>query len=516
MTIMKRGNRKVLLIILAFCLLLPIAGMAAGKDDCKNELCEDVDGVSITAQSTLTVTVDKAIILRINKDINKFEIDKKDIVDVEILSPKKLYLKGKNQGDASLRLYEKGNPYPFTIYHVEVTTDLAALKDDLNKIFPNEKDIKIVKSGDSIILSGTVSNAATLSQVLALVGSYAPSGKDKQKLVNLLEVGGVQQVMLEVRISEMSKTLGRKLGINFNAIGRLGGSGSISYLSGNMNTNNRGYGIQSDGAVYQLPATDSILASLDNSLVNATNILGKLSLIGIAGDVTWTALIDAMKERGLVKVLAEPTLITMTGKKANFLAGGEFPIPVPQSGSYAITIDYKTFGVGLNFTPTVLGNGRISMEVAPEVSDLDFTNALYISGYYVPGLTVRRVSTTVELADGQSFAVAGLLKDDVREAVKKIPLLGDIPILGVLFRSSEFQKSETELVIIVTPHLVKPVDMAKQTLPTDQFVEPNDLEFYVLGREEGLFGGRTNTRASSQPSVSGGGGLDGDFGHIIP
>ncbi len=208
----------------------------------------------------------------------------------------------------------------------------------------------------------------------------------------------------------------------------------------------------------------------------------------------------------------------MSGKNANFLAGGEFPIPVPQTGAgtMAITIDYKTFGVGLNFTPTVLGNGRISMEVAPEVSDLDYTNAVYISGYFVPGLTVRRVSTTVELADGQSFAVAGLLKDDVREAIKKVPLLGDIPILGVLFRSSEFQKSETELVIIVTPHLVKPIDMAKQTLPTDQFVEPNDLEFYLLGLEEGLGSGRTKTNASSQTSVSGGGGLDGEFGHIIP
>lgn len=181
-----------------------------------------------------------------------------------------------------------------------------------------------------------------------------------------------------------------------------------------------------------------------------------------------------------------------------------------------ITIEYKTFGVGLNFTPTVLSNGRINMEVAPEVSDLDFTNAVNLQGYVVPGLTVRRVSTTVELADGQSFAVAGLLKDDVKEVVKKLPFLGDIPIIGLLFKSSQFQKNETELVIIVTPHLVKPVDMAKQTLPTDQFVEPNDLEFYLLGLEEGIGGGRTKTSSSSQPSVSGGGGLDGDFGHIIP
>ncbi len=241
---------------------------------------------------------------------------------------------------------------------------------------------------------------------------------------------------------------------------------------------------------------------------------GVLNLSHITGDLTWTALIDAMKERGLVKVLAEPTLITLSGKKANFLAGGEFPYVTVEDND--TEVQFKSFGVSLNFTPTVLGNGRINMDVTPEVSDLDFTNAVYVDGYFVPGLNTRRVSTTVELADGQSFVIAGLLREDVREAIKKIPLLGDIPVLGVLFSSSQFQKSETELVIIVTPHLVKPVDMAKQTLPTDQFVEPNDLEFFLLGLSEGIGSRQTSTDTGSQPSVSGGGGLDGDFGHIIP
>ena len=193
--------------------------------------------------------------------------------------------------------------------------------------------------------------------------------------------------------------------------------------------------------------------------------------------------IDALKENGLTKILAEPTLITLSGRSASFLAGGEYPIPVPQAsgGGTTITIEYKTFGVGLNFTPTVLGNGKISMMVNPEVSDLDFTRAVSLQGYIIPSVNTRRVSTVIELADGQSFAVAGLLKDDLREVVTKFPVLGDIPVLGALFRSSTYQKSETELVIIVTPHLVKPVDMAKQTLPTDQFIDPDDFEFYLLG-----------------------------------
>jgi len=480
MKLMKRGNKKVLLIILAFCLILPFTGMAAGPERIS---------INTLNPENLTITSGKSVILESQTPIQRFSIAEPKIADVIVLTPRQIYLTGKAPGVTSLSFWGDGNKLS-AVFDVEVTPDVAALKDKLHKVFPDEKDIQVKTTGDSIILSGTVSNAAKLSQVLAIAGPYANSGKqgesDKQKLINLLDVGGVHQVMLEVRVSEMSKSLGRKLGINFSAVGRAGSEGSISFLS---------------------------------TLVDPTTnpLSGILNLSYIKKDVTWTALVDALKERGLIKVLAEPTLITMSGKRANFLAGGEYPIPVP-SGTVAstITIEYKTFGVGLNFTPTVLGNGRINMEVAPEVSDLDFTNAITLSGYVVPGLTVRRVATTVELADGQSFAVAGLLKDDVRESVKKIPFLGDIPVLGVLFRSSEFQKNETELVIIVTPHLVKPVDLAKQTLPTDQFVEPNDLEFYLLGLEEGIGGGRTKTGVGSNHSVSGGGGLDGDFGHIIP
>jgi len=497
MRLMKRGNRTVFLIILSFCLLLPVAGMAAGPE------C-----VWIDKTENLTIASGKSLILCSKTPINKFlqADDKKDqpIVNIFPINPNKFYLTGKSPGVTSLTFYEGKNKLS-AVFDVEVTPDAPSLKDKLHKVFPDEKNIQVKTSGDSIILSGTVSNAASLSQVLAIAGSYVPSGKkgesDKQKLINLLEVGGVHQVMLEVRISEMSKTLGRKLGVNFSAIGRVGQEGTIGFLS----------------TLVSPVAAIPLLGLASNPVAAAGIPFAGIAGQYIKGDVTWTTMIDAMKERNLIKVLAEPTLITMSGKQANFLAGGEYPVPVPQQNG-PITIEYKTFGVGLSFTPTVLGNGRINMQVAPEVSDLDFTNAVYLQGYLVPGLTVRRVSTTVELADGQSFAVAGLLRDDVREGIKKVPLLGDIPILGALFRSSQFQKNETELVIIVTPHIVKPVDMAKQTLPTDQFIEPNDMEFYLLGLEEGLGGnGRTKINdAGSQPPVSGGGGLDGDFGHIIP
>jgi pilus assembly protein CpaC len=248
-----------------------------------------------------------------------------------------------------------------------------------------------------------------------------------------------------------------------------------------------------------------------NPLGVSNTVNGVFSFLG--NGATWTTFIDALQDNGLLHVLAEPTLITLSGKTANFLAGGEFPVPVPQPGITAIvTIQYKPFGVGLNFTPTVLSDGRINMIIAPEVSELDFSQAVSLQGYIIPSITTRRVSTTVELADGQSFAIAGLLQEEIKEDVQKFPLLGAIPILGALFRSSSFTKSETELVIIVTPHLVKPLDLSKQTLPTDTFVEPDDFEFYLEGRLEGRDGGR----ASALPRTLKKGGLEGDFGYILP
>ena len=367
----------------------------------------------------------------------------------------------------------------------------SQVKEAIHKILPDEKDIRVTPTGDSITLSGTVSSTSNLSQVLAVAESYYP-----KKVVNLLEVGGVHQVMLEVRVAEVSRTLLRRLGVNFAYISDSGINFGITLLN-NMT---------------RLPS-----AGWPGNPLNVTDRINAIFRFTGAG-ATWTTFIDALKEEGLLKVMAEPTLITMSGKSANFLAGGEFPIPVPQPSGVGttITIEYKPFGVGLNFTPTVLSSKKISMQVAPEVSDLDFSNAIQISGFLVPAITTRRVSTTVELPDGQSFAIAGLLRDNAREVVSKFPLLGDIPILGVLFRSTSFQKNETELIIIVTPHLVKPTNMAKQTLPTDQYIEPDDFEFYLLGALEGRKKEDRTPGPSSSPDARKGMKLEGEFGHAIP
>ena len=443
-----------------------------------------------TSPQNLNLTVGKSIIIQSPESVKRVSLVAPEIADVMVLTTQQIYLTGKTPGITNLTLWGMNNKV-IAILDLEVSPDISRLKEIIHKVLPEEKEIRISATHDHIALSGTISSTSNLSQVLTLTGSYAPLDEAKKpKIINLVEVAGVHQVMLEVRVSEISRSLLKRLAINFNYMGtsgarNLGLSPGISML-GKLTT-------LSGGGLSGMQVSDAV------------NAIFRF----FSSDTAWTVFIDALKEEGLLKVLAEPTLTTLSGKTANFLAGGEFPIPVPQSsgaGGTVITIEYKPFGIGLNFTPTVLSNKKINMVVTPEVSDLDFSNALTTSGFVVPALTTRRVSTVVELADGQSFAIAGLLRDDVRSIVSKFPLLGDIPILGTLFRSTSFQKNETELIVIVTAHLAKPLDMAKQTLPTDQYVEPDDIDFYLFGNQEGR--GKTNAPKGS--------GLEGNFGHILP
>lgn len=477
-TVIKRMGSILLFILLTFC---PIYSF-----DCWGQGPPGITLETTSAQK-LSLTTGKSIIIQSLEPVKRLSLVSPEIADAMVLTPKQIYLIGKAPGLTNLTLWGQDNNVT-AILDLEILPEISRLKEVFHKLLPEENDIKITAAHDHITLAGTVSSATNLSQVLSLAGPYAPLDQEKKpKIINVLEVAGVHQVMLEVRISEMSRSLLRRLGFNFNYItgsGRTLGLGMLNKLT-------------------TLPAAG--FPSSGTSVSDSVNAIFRF----LSDGTTWTVFIDALKEEGLLKVLAEPTLITLSGKTANFLAGGEFPIPVPQStgaGGTTITIDYKPFGIGLNFTPTVLGNKKISMQVAPEVSELDFTNAITAGGFVVPALTTRRVSTVIELADGQSFAIAGLLKEDVREIVSKYPVLGDIPILGTLFRSSSFKKNETELIVIVTAHLVKPLDTTKQTLPSDPYIEPNDFEFYLRGNMEGKEGKTSPTK----------GGLEGSFGHILP
>jgi pilus assembly protein CpaC len=424
----------------------------------------------------LTLVSRKSIVLRSALPVSRVSIAAPEVADFLLLSANEIYITGKAAGTTNLTLWQKKKLV--AIYDLEVAYDLSRLKQQLHQILPDERDLRVISTNDSLTLSGKISSAVNLSQALALARAYAPEGK----VNNFVEVGGVHQVMLEVRVAEMSRSLTKRLGINFAA--QKGDQFAVSLLGG--------------------------LTQLDESAVGITKLLVSPTVNALmrfdTGDVTWTGIIDALKEDGLVKILAEPTLITLSGHSANFLAGGEFPVPVPQ-GLGTVAVEYKPFGVGLVFTPTVLSKEKISIQVTPEVSELDFSTAVLIEGFVTPGLTTRRASTTVELGDGQSFAIAGLLRETVLTDVAKFPLLGDIPILGPLFQSKSFQKRETELIIIATPHLVKPLDLAKASLPTDYYVEPSDAEFYLQGALEGS--------AKNRPPASRGL-LDGEFGHSMP
>jgi pilus assembly protein CpaC len=475
-----------LAVTIAFSLSVSASCFAAGPDRVQ---------VSVARTEKTTVTVGKSIIIESPAPIKRVSIADPNIADALVLTPWQVYVTAKRPGLTNLTLWGN-NDQVSTIFDLEVQPDITLLKAKLHEMYPQEKNIQVTGTNDSITLAGTVSSAATLAQVLAIAQSYAPLDKDgKAKLINVLEVGGVHQVMLEVRVSEMSRNLGRRLGVNFGFVSASGNQFGLTLLNNLTRLPQQGF-----------PA-------------NPLNVSDNVSAITrFLGDgASWTVFIDALKEQGLIKVLAEPTLISLSGKPANFLAGGEFPIPItqPSAAGSIITVQYKPFGVGLNFTPTVLSNGKINMQVAPEVSELDFSQAIALQGFVIPSITTRRVSTNVELADGQSFAVAGLLRDEVRENIRKFPLLGDIPILGALFRSTSYQKNETELVIIVTPHLVKPVDMAKQTLPTDQFIDPDDFDFYLLGRIEGT-ADKSEAPTPAVPPLAKKGGLEGTFGHIMP
>ena len=428
----------------------------------------------------LDLIAGKSIVLSSSKAVKRVSIANPDVADFVLLSPQELYITGKEAGATNMTLWQ--NEQVVAVYDINVRYDITSLKQDIHELLPDEKDITIVASHDTITLSGRVSKAASLSQAIGIAKAYAP----EEKVNNLIQGGGVHQVMLEVRVAEMSKGTAKELGVNF--AWQNGQDFGVSLLSNLVDIVPDSPAVGGGG-----PIGGFLLSPAVNTLFRFHS-----------GNSSWTGFIDALKDDGLVKVLAEPTLISLSGQPASFLAGGEFPVPIPQ-GLGTVAIEYKPFGVGLTFTPTVLDEDRIGIEVAPEVSELDFSTAVNFSGFIVPGLTTRRASTVVELGDGQSFAIAGLLKETIRHDIQKVPWLGEIPVLGVLFQSKSFQKNETELVIIVTPHLVKPIDGDKQQLPTDYYVEPNDPEFYL-----GLMEGR------HRRSAAGSGGLDGEFGHSVP
>jgi pilus assembly protein CpaC len=423
----------------------------------------------------------KSAYLRTEYRVKRVSVGNPEVVDVLVLSPTELQLVGKSIGITNVLLWDaKGMPK--AAIDVSVGTPHSHLESELRRVLGND-GIAVDSAGESVVLKGTVGSPIDVEHALMVARAFMAEKKESN-IINLLEVGGDQQVMIEVVIAEMSRVLRRRMGSNFLVTGDDGDFQIFNFLNG--------------------------LASIDPS--GLVGISDQVTLVGrfFNGADSYQFFFDVLHERGLGKILAEPTLVARTGEQAHFLVGGEVPIPVSQGGAFgSITVEFKEFGVGVAFSPTVMESDRIHLDVTTEVSEPDFSLGSTAGGVTVPAFNTRRASTGVELGDGQTFAIAGLLREDITQLASQYPVLGDIPVLGNLFRSTQFQKDETELVIIVTPRLVKPLGAGPHPLPGDHYVEPDDFEFYLLGRLEG----RGEESSSNETAASGG--LIGEAGHRV-
>ena len=437
--------------------------------------------------------VGRSKVLKTPFALTRISVADPDIADIILINDREIYINALAPGATNISMW--GSKSRFTSATVTVEADLTLLKEKLHQILPKEK-IGAEAAGDSVVLTGEVSGPVAQSTALALALPFA--GGKKDKVVNVLHVGGVQQVMLEVRVAEINRLVAERIGVNFNALAPGGNFGvqQINSLAG-----------VTDLARVFTGAGSASTTSFSQVLTPALTAMGGWTAAG----TLWTVFLDLLKQQNLGRVLAEPNLVATSGQQASFLAGGEFPIPVPQSGTggaTTITVEYKQFGVQLKFTPTVLNDGKIAVKVNPVVSELDNTfgqSFVLPGGYVVPGLRTRAMDTHVEVQDGQTFAIAGLLSDTSRTIMRKFPVLGDIPVLGVLFRSNEYQNNLTELVALVTPHLVKPLAPGAARLPTDKWIEPTDVDFYLLGLDQG--------RMKPAPAPASGAPLPPEFGH---
>ena len=378
------------------------------------------------------------------------------IADVQPPSPRGVFVFGKKPGSTTLFALDHDGR-PILAFNVVVEFDETALRDEIAADAPG-LDVRLERLPHGVRLVGSVPDALTAARIQAIAERSVGTG---ETVLNQLTVGASTQVNLRVRVAEVSRSVARNLGFNWSVMFNVG-----SFQVG-LNT-----AFSNSG----LSAAAGSLNGL-GSLGGAANIFGTLASSSASGSLE----LDAMAEEGLVTLLAEPNLTTTSGEPATFQAGGEYPIPIPQ-GLGAVGIQYKDYGVSVGFTPTVLSNGMISMKVKPEVSELSSQGAYtFTSGSSIPALVTRRAETTVQLASGQSFAIGGLIQNNAENNISKIPGLGDIPILGALFRSTQFQRNETELVIVVTAYVVHPTDTAP-ALPTDFVRQPSDLERLFLDR----------------------------------
>jgi pilus assembly protein CpaC len=412
----------------------------------------------------VTVAVGKNEDVRVEEAFTDVTVGDPEVADVTPLTDHAISILGKKIGTTRVAIYAEGKRQ-IGIFDVEVSYDVSRLAIEIDSVTGG--GIKVSSVNGRIMLSGTSPDAMTLDKAVVIARQFAPD------IINTVQVMQPQQVMLEVRFIEASRQAGRDLGVQWN----LFGSHAVANIGSRQEASK--LPITAPSSATNIPVGEVAAGVLSGGSPFGF-LLGRM----ITGGTTIDVLINALEQKGVARTLAEPNLVALSGDTASFLAGGEFPIPVPGSlGS--VTIDYKRYGVGLAFTPTVLRNGVINLKIEPEVSQLDTSHPVTVAGISVPPLIVRRASTTIELRDGQSFVIGGLLLNIGSTAQEQIPWAGDVPVLGALFRSASYQKKETDLAIIVTPHIVRPARPGDPIRsPLDNTLPANDPDLFLMGKPE--------------------------------
>jgi pilus assembly protein CpaC len=484
-----------------------------------------IPAYSQPAQSVqhITIPLHKSITIPLPPSFSTAVVGSPDIADAVPMSDRTLYIQAKNFGTTNVSIYDE-NMRVIKIIDVEVGFDTGNLQSKIRGTTGNS-GIRVINDNGQVVLTGTARDAVAAERAFNLAKAWAPNGA----VINAMTIASPQQVMLKVRFLEVAREAGRELGINWFGINGSGtrgvtlGQGGLTTQPPNLGGSAQTNSTANNGTVTTsttscppagicAPAGSGIFQTI-GTLVGANVgapfgvILAEIINNGVKIDV----LITALETKGLLQRLAEPNLIALSGDTASFQAGGQFPVPVAVTSGIGIatpTIEFKDFGVLLRFRPTVLNDALINLSINPEVSELDFTNAVTISGTTIPSLILRRATTTVELRDGQSFAIAGLLQADNARNISQLPWLGSVPVLGALFRSAGYQKHETDLVIIVTPVLVQPAPPgARLATPMDNTVPSNDVDFFLFGEPE--------KRKEYTDYVTSGGNIQGPYGYML-
>lgn len=451
-------------------------GLASAPTGAMAETLRVMNGAPSAA---LNVPMNRAVVVESDEPFAELSIANPGIADISTLSDRTIYVLGKAPGRTTLTLLG-GDGRLITNVEVRVAPDIAEFKERLRQILPGEP-IEVRTANDGIVLSGTVSAIGRMDRAVDLAQRYAPD-----RVSNLMTVGGTQQVMLKVRFAEMQRSVRKAL------------SSSLAINGG------KGVGINAETGTW-LDGDNGI----GNPITASSGTEGGMAIGFNAGSFQVAVLLEALETKGVVRTLAEPNLTALSGQEASFLAGGEYPIPV-SSGENKISVVYKPFGIEMTFTPRVLANDLINLDLKAAVSGLDSTVSYNNGGFNVNAFRRRETSTVVELRDGESFAIAGLIEDDFRDLTGQVPWLGDIPILGSLFRSAEFERKQSELVIIVTAHLVTPTRGEALALPTDRIKPPSEKDLFLFG----------NTAAPNRPTKGAAGEVakqdfSGSYGYVM-